>query len=243
MSTVRRREPLFNTPAVVVWMLGALIAVHVIRQFLPPAWDEELILRLAFVPARLGHDVVGLPSGAVYRYGQFVTHTLLHADLTHLGFNGLWLLAGATLVARRVGAWRTIVIGLCSAATGALMFALLNSEPRAVVLGASGGISGLLGAATRLIHAAAAAGDSGALRDRVEQLPRPSLMAALSDRQVLISSTAFIGLNIAIAFGFGSDLSANGIAWQSHVGGYLFGLLAFDLLDRPPVAAEPAAVS
>lgn len=238
MTTVTRREPIFNAPLGVVVVLGLLFAIHIGRSLLPTLWDNQLVQTLAFVPQRLFGDVVGLPGGVLVRYGQLVTHAALHVDYMHLGMNAVWLLVGGTVVTRRVGMLRMVALGLGATAAGAIMFAVLNNEPNAIVLGASGGISGLLGAATRLIHAAQASGDMAALREHIERLRCPPLLQALVDQQVVVSTTAFIALNVAIAFGLGSELSANGIAWQTHVGGYLFGLLAFGLFDRQPPAFD-----
>lgn len=243
MSTVTRREPIFNAPLGVILALGVLIGVHVIREFLPDRWDEVLIETLAFIPSRLFHDVAGLPGGILVRYGQLFSHALLHADYLHLAMNCAWLLAVGTIIARRIGAVRMLVLGLGATAAGALLFALFNAEPRASVIGASGGISGLMGAAIRLIHAAQVVGDPRALRTHIERLPCLPLSAALVDRNVIVSTVAFIGLNIAVAFGLGSGLSASGIAWQSHVGGYLFGLLAFGLFDREPRRLDVAGAN
>ena len=243
MSTVTRREPIFNAPTAVVALVGLLVAVHVLRQFVSQSVDERIVYTLAFIPARLTHDVQDLPGGLLVRLGQLVTHTVLHGDWLHLTFNGLWLLATGTIAARRLGWVRMIALALASAAAGALLFWALNTYPNAAMLGASGGISGLLGAATRLMHAAQEAGNMGLLRERSRELVIPSLWTALADRQVLVSTIVFIGLNIAIAFGLGAELSASGIAWQAHVGGYLFGLIAYGLFDPGPRPANDAGTT
>lgn len=239
MSVLHRREPILNAPIVITVMLAIMITVHAVRQFLPPPMDEELITALGFIPGRLLGE--GLPAGGadgLLRWSQLVTHTLVHGDWLHLVMNSAWLLAAGAVVARRVGTWRLVGIAFGAATVGALAFTLLNGELRALVVGASGGISGLLGAATRLIHAATTTGQMRALRDHIEWLPRTTVAQALGDRNVLITSGVFIGLNLLIAFGFGTELAAGGIAWETHVGGFLFGLLAFGLFDPGPRHAD-----
>jgi membrane associated rhomboid family serine protease len=40
--------------------------------------------------------------------------------------------------------------------------------------------------------------------------------------------------NVLVVFGAGLPSGADyNVAWQAHVGGFLFGYLAFDLFDRP----------
>ncbi len=45
-----------------------------------------------------------LPGGFGAQIWTFFTYALIHADLMHLGFNALWLLAFGSPVARRFGA-------------------------------------------------------------------------------------------------------------------------------------------
>ena len=53
----------------------------------------------------------------------------------------------------------------------------------------------------------------------------------LQDRRILLASAVFIGINLLAIIGFGKFGAAGAIAWEAHVGGYLFGLLAFGAFD------------
>ena len=46
------REPVFNVPGTVIAVLALLIALHVIREFLPIEDGTWLLLAMAFIPAR-----------------------------------------------------------------------------------------------------------------------------------------------------------------------------------------------
>src|SRR5262245_32769170 len=90
---------------------------------LSDAADRELLLSFGFVPARYDSSVLlggALPGGWGAQIWTFVTYALLHADLGHLGFNAIWLLAFGSPVARRFGAWRFLAFCVVSAAAGAL---------------------------------------------------------------------------------------------------------------------------
>jgi hypothetical protein len=96
--TVREREPIFNAPAIVMAVLGAFVAVHLVRQlliyFVSEAADDGLVQLLAFDPTRLGGgSAAGGPAAAAT---QFVTHVFTHGDFTHLLINSAWFLAFAT---------------------------------------------------------------------------------------------------------------------------------------------------
>jgi membrane associated rhomboid family serine protease len=67
------------------------------------------------------------------------------------------------------------------------------------------------------------------------------LARALTDRRVLVVTDAIILANVLAVLGLGG-VSAGGIAWEAHMGGYFAGLLAFGIFDRTPSvrSREPA---
>ena len=66
----------------------------------------------------------------------------------HLLINSAWFLAFATPVARRIGPVRFLAFFLLCGVGGALLYLPFNSAP---MVGASGAISGLMGAAMRFL--------------------------------------------------------------------------------------------
>jgi len=61
---LRRHEPIFNVPGIVLVLLGACCLVHVVRWLLPADEDAWLTAALAFIPMRLVSGVaVQLPGG------------------------------------------------------------------------------------------------------------------------------------------------------------------------------------
>src|SRR5690606_771747 len=78
----------------------------------------------------------------------------LHADWTHLILNSAWLAVFGTPVARRYGAGRVLAVFLLGAAAGALLMLAsmwAGAAQFTVLIGASGGVSALTGAATRFV--------------------------------------------------------------------------------------------
>jgi membrane associated rhomboid family serine protease len=235
------REPILNVPAVVVVLLALLGLVHAVRELvLSDIDDRMLLLTFAFIPARYDPSLlIGglLPGGFGAQIWTFFTYALIHADVMHLGFNSVWLLAFGTPVARRFGTVRFIAFCVVTAAAGALVHLAMHAGERVIMVGASAAISGMMGAATRFAFQPGGSLDFWRRGSDPDRIPAASLSQALRNPRVL----AFVGVWFAVnlLFGIGS-LSIAGfgqnIAWEAHVGGFAAGLLLFSLFD--PVAPQ-----
>jgi membrane associated rhomboid family serine protease len=229
---VSQRQPIFNVPAVVVALLGAFVAVHLVRGALPDATDNWLVELLAFIPGRLGPDAEEYVGGPIAVVTQFVTHIFLHGDATHLAINSAWFLAFATPVARRIGSLRFLAFFLVCGVGGALLFLPLNGAPSSAMVGASGAISGLMGAALRFLFLPLMDRDIEALSGDAQR-PLLGLLQTLTNRRILIAIAAWTLLNVLAARGAQAIFQERNIAWEAHVGGFLTGLLLFGLFDPP----------
>jgi membrane associated rhomboid family serine protease len=239
---VSQRQPVFNAPTVVFVVLGAFLAVFVAADpeygFLPDGPKGQLLDILAFLPERLGPSAGGYPGGRTAGATQFVTHLFVHGDLTHLAINAAWFLAFATPVARRLGTARFLAFFFLCGIGGALLFLPFNSAP---MVGASGAISGLMGAALRFLFVPLSDGDHEALSGAGRRPPCLSLSASLTDRRILIAIAFWTLLNMLAAWGAQAILEERNIAWEAHLGGFFTGLLTFGLFDpKPPVHPDSA---
>jgi membrane associated rhomboid family serine protease len=75
-----------------------------------------------------------------------VTALFIHANLLHLVGNGVFLLIFGVPAERRLGAWRLLLLFLLGGALANLVASLLIGAGGRVIVGASGGISALIGA-------------------------------------------------------------------------------------------------
>ena len=89
------------------------------------------------------------PAAPAPRSGRFVTYSLLHANLSHIGFNVLWLLPFGSALARRFGAVRFFVFMAVTAVAGALAHLVTHEHAVAPMIGASASVSGTMAAAIR----------------------------------------------------------------------------------------------
>lgn len=228
---------MFNVPAAVLGVLAVLIAVYAAMSMLQPDDYTWWVLALAFIPARYSGLAGELPGGGTAEVTSFVTHMLVHADLVHLAFNGLWLLAFGSVLAARMGGVRFIAFSISGGIAGALLFLLLNPNLAAPVIGASGAVSAMMGGVMRFIFNAMDRGEGYLLRHRPAAIPALSLSEALRDRRIILASIVFVAINLLAIVGFGKMGEAGAIAWEAHIGGYLFGLFAFGAFDRSEESA------
>lgn len=234
---LKRKEPIFNVPGVVVAVLGLLVAVHLVRLTLSPQADEWLLLSMAFIPARYAGLAGELPGGQIAMATSFLTHMLLHGDGLHLAFNCAWLLAFGGAIAKRCGGARFMLFSGFCGVLGALAFLALNPGLEAPVIGASGAVAGLMGGTMRFMFSAVDAGGLWRVREAPATVPLMPLDVALRDRRVLSVTGIWVFVNVLAMLGIGTMGAEGGVAWEAHIGGYLAGLLGFGLFDRARSAA------
>ena len=238
------REPLLTLPGALTAYILLLAVIH-LRVLLPPEWENWTIDVFGFIPKRYDSTLLAIdfPGGAGARVWTFVTYSLLHANLSHIGFNVLWLLPFGSALVRRFGAVRFFLFMAVTAAGGALAHLVTHEHAVAPMIGASASVSGTMAAAIRFAFVQGSfltfsRGDA----DAAARVPALSLLRALRNTRVLGFLAVWFGVNII--FGIGSiAIGADGasVAWQAHIGGFFAGLVLFSLFDPVPRAAPDAA--
>jgi len=241
-TVLQSREPIFNVPGVVLGVLAVCAAVHIALQLMPDETRLFYLIALAFVPARYAGIAGDLPGGELAVYTSPFTHMVTHADIVHLLINAAWLLAFGSILSRRIGALRFLAFSIAGGLAGALMFYVMHPHLAAPVIGASGAIAAMMGGVMRFLFNAVDRREGHLLRSAPQLIPSTTLAQALSNKRILVVSLLFIGLNLGAIFGFGLFGASGSIAWEAHLGGYLFGLLAFGLFDSAPQNPSPSAL-
>lgn len=224
-------EPIFNVPRTVAVLLAVLVAVHLVRVVVPEQEDVWLVLAGAFIPGRYGPAAGELPGGELALFTSPFTHMLLHGDWVHLAFNSAWLLVFGGAIAERAGTLRFLLFFALCGLGGAAAFYLANPELMQPMVGASGAISGLMGATLRFLFPALDNGGFRRLREAPRSVRLMSLAEALTDRRVLTTSAVLVVLNVLTIIGFGAAQNSAGIAWEAHLGGYIIGIITYGLFD------------
>jgi membrane associated rhomboid family serine protease len=150
-----------------------------------------------------------------------ITALFIHANLLHLVGNGVFLLIFGVPAERRVGAWRLLVLFLLGGALANFVASLLVGTGR-VIVGASGGISALVGAYL-VLFPRARLGIVVPLGLWLEFVRAPAalLIGLWAALQLLVP---FVGP----AFG--------AVAWWAHLTGFALGV-AMALLFEPGLRA------
>ncbi|MEM1377757.1 MAG: rhomboid family intramembrane serine protease [Pseudomonadota bacterium] len=221
------REPALNIPSSLLLLAGICIALHVWQtQFLSPLAANSLLSDYALIPARFVSVEGSMPSVAVIK--TLVTHSFLHGDWLHLAFNMVWLVAFGAPVAFRLGFGRTLAFWAATAiAAGGLHMLLYWGDPVALI-GASGAVSGFLGAAARFGFRRPTTARTGF----TQPLLAPG--QALRQRGVVPFLVLWMVLNFATGMGWLGGPS--NVAWEAHVGGLVAGFLGIGFFDRTPAA-------
>jgi membrane associated rhomboid family serine protease len=193
------RERMFNAPWTIVVLCVGLIALYGAQTlFVPDA-----------VVARYSISRVALLAG---RWQTLVTSLFLHGSWPHVLMNSVAALAFGPPVARIMGlksrgAAVFYLFYLVCGVAGGLGFALTTLQGTDAAVGASGAISGLLGAASRIIEG----------RGRI---------GPMFGSTVLGMATAWAIVNVVLGVsGLTPGAMGMAVAWQAHLAGYLAGVL------------------
>jgi membrane associated rhomboid family serine protease len=191
----------------------ALIAVVTAVFWLVPyvlGLSDQAAYAMGFIPARLsGAEMMGPAVPAILTP---LSATLVHAGIIHLGFNLLILVWCGLAVERVLGAKPLIFIYLVAAYVSAMAEWAIDPASQVPMVGASGAISGIIGA-----FALSFGQQKQIVRSR-------SLNRALNALWLLV---AWIVLQLMT--GVLGGMQGVLVATPAHVGGFLAGLL----MQRP----------
>jgi membrane associated rhomboid family serine protease len=221
------------------WMTGALIAANVVVFLFLQGAGAETRSTLTFtygfsaIPYEISHgvDLVGSAGGVPQTPGPspiyltLLTSMFMHAGWAHVGGNMLFLWIFGDNVEHRIGPVRFLLFYLLAGVIASLAQILVDPNSPVPTLGASGAISGVLGAYLVLYP-----------------VNRVTVWAWFI---FTVPALVVIGIWIVIQFvnGFGafavSQETSGDVAYFAHIGGFVVGVLA-GLFVRATIP-EPSA--
>ena len=227
------KEPFFRAPKVVLILIAVLAIVHGAIQIAGPDWRVWSLYAFAFIPARITGEAA-FPAIWGSQAWSFLTYAFLHANLMHLFFNSLWLLVFGSVVARRLGPANFLLLAGAAAIVGAGTTLLTHWGQVAIVIGASGGVSGVMAAAIPLMYGSGLRlGDT--YRTDIATVTPLRPIEILTNRRAFIFALIWIAVTLfsgASGWTGASFVEEGSIAWEAHLGGFITGLAAFYWLDR-----------
>jgi membrane associated rhomboid family serine protease len=209
-----------------VWLLaGLFVGVELLLYasdtgLIARGWRSVAYDRFAFF-AIVIRAIASGQSLPLESYFRFVSHAFLHGGFLHLLMNTAIFLALGAHLARAVGQGATLLLFFASVVAGAVGFGLLTSEAQQFIpmVGASGGIFGMLGAMKRW---------------EWQHINRHSL----PKRRFWTTVIVFVAINLVLSLSAG--MTGGGVAWEAHLGGFIAGwLVAGALTPRPGTSVGP----
>ncbi len=234
------QAPFLNVPGIVKVSAAVLVVIHLLVYFSNPGIQAYAIYGYSFIPARFS-STINVPQLPGARYWSALTYSFLHGGATHLIFNSLWLLVFGTPVARRLSPSRFLLIAAAGSIGGAVMTLLFHWNEVVILIGASAAVSALMAAAVPIMFG------NGSMLRRMgnEQRARSAVVLPFAELMHHRPAMTFIAMFLGLTLFTGaaqliSDtalIQETNIAWEAHIGGFIFGLIAFYALDKGPVHA------
>jgi membrane associated rhomboid family serine protease len=221
----RPAEPVFFLAPVVIALMALCSGTYLLQAYV---FGEEanraFVVWAAFIPARYSF---GAPLDFAYLASP-VLYSFLHAGLGHLAVNMIWLAAFGSPLAARIGPLRFLAFWAVTAVSAAMLHLVVYPDSLAPLVGASGAISGMMGAAARFSFRTSQGRGIRAFTGRPL-----SIAASLASKTVLTFVAVWMAANLLTGLGWGADGSSpSNIAWEAHIGGFLVGFLFVSVFDR-----------
>jgi membrane associated rhomboid family serine protease len=174
-------------------------------------------------------ELPGLQATPISVYFTLFTSMFMHGGWAHLAGNMLYLWIFGDNIENRLGHFRYIVFyfvcGVIASLSHVVSTLLLNQNSLVPSLGASGAISGVLGAylllfPTRSVHALLF----------VFRIAIPAVLAL----------GLWIGFQLLSGLGMLGGEESGGVAYAAHIGGFFAGMLLIKFFDpfKSPIPAE-----
>lgn len=198
-----------------------IMAANIVVFLTTSAWNEDMIFAIAsgygIVPAEFTGQAAGPSFNPVAEPLTLFTYMFLHAGWIHLGTNMLFLWVFADNIEDAFGHVAFLIFYLLTGVAGGLAHVLMTPLSQAPLIGASGAVSGVIGAYILLY-------------------PRARIWILLFMRLPLrIGAVWVLGgwFALQIVSMFLASESEVEVSWWSHIGGFLAGLaITFVLRSR-----------
>ncbi len=202
-------NPRRTTPVINYLLIAANIVVFLYQATLPVRMEKAFVYTFGMIPARVPQVFAGHANfGDAFL--PLLSSMFLHADILHLAGNMLFLWIFGDNVEDFLGRAGYLLFYLVCGIGAGLAHTFTNLSSMVPALGASGAISGVMGAYMVLY-------------------PRSRVLTLVFIFVVPIPAIIILGWWFLLQFlgGLGSvgAQTSGGVAWWAHIGGFLLGAL------------------
>ncbi|OLC94179.1 MAG: hypothetical protein AUH86_15030 [Acidobacteria bacterium 13_1_40CM_4_58_4] len=209
-------NPSRSYPVVNITLILVNVVVFLYQFTLPPQTFTMFLLANSTVPARIPSFLTGHASFEV-AFLPLLTSMFLHSGLAHIAGNMLFLWIFGDNIEDHFGHLLYLVFYLVCGIGAGLLHVVFNLNSVVPALGASGAISGVMGAYMLLY-------------------PRERILTLVFIFLVPIPAVFILGYWFLLQFLSGINAlgagATGGVAWWAHVGGFLLGMLLTGLVKR-----------
>ncbi len=217
MIPLRGSVPTEKFPFVTILIIVINVAVFMYQLSLGQKANEELVMRAGATPYEISHGVDTPPAFGHPVRLTLLTSMFLHGGLFHIIGNMLYLWVFGNNIEDRVGHLRFIFFYLICGVAAGIVYIASGPESRIPMVGASGAISGVLGAYLILFP-----------RARILTLITLGFFIRLVEMPALI----VLGFWIIVQLVNATFLHQTDVAWLAHIGGFFTGLLLIPLFRK-----------
>lgn len=213
MIPLRDDNPTRIKPVLTVTLIAVNCLVFLYQLSLGPRAGRLFLFQFGAIPSVIvGSAALPAHVGAVPPIASIFTSMFLHGSLLHLAGNMLYLWIFGNNIEEALGRFRFIVFYLVCGVAAAMVHIFSNVDSTIPTIGASGAISGVLGAYLMLY-------------------PRAQVLTLVPFfffiQLVYIPAGIVLSLWFVLQLAYGSlgQAAGGGVAWWAHVGGFLAGMI------------------
>ena len=209
MIPLKDDNPAHRPPVITILFIAVCVAVFVWQLSLGSEASQGAVYLFGFIPDRLFGDTAAsiTPTATIF------TSMFMHGGVMHLAGNMLYLWVFGDNIEDTMGHMRFVVFYLLCGVVAAMTQAAIDLDSEIPMIGASGAVSGVLGA-------------------YIMRYPGVKVLVLIPVFLVKLPALLVLGL------WFGSQLfssfsagTSGGVAFAAHVGGFIAGLILMPLFS------------
>jgi membrane associated rhomboid family serine protease len=213
---LKDENPTYSKPILTVSLIVLNVFIWLYQSSLGPM-EQEFVLRMGAIPYQIVHLNDLPPTNFFPLPMTLISSMFLHGGLMHLLGNMLFLWIFGNNIEDDLGRGRFLIFYLLTGVIASLGHIVAAPNSEIPMIGASGAISGILGAYVVLY-------------------PRAKIVTAVLIIIILrifrIPAIIFLGIWFAMQLLAAGNPAAGGVAWWAHIGGFVVGALLILVFRR-----------